>query len=1313
MAVTYNFDTKYYEQKVEGATDETGYRIVIGNKSGDVDAASTQLELMSPGMSLRWQGGDDLAKNSTMGGSLSFTAVLTDAQLATWESYMNHVEGDVFALFFNTDSATAEPYWYGHLLPESVTIRVENDRHLMDVEFTDGLSQLKFIEWVDDNDGLPYEGFKTLRYYLHELLAKLPAYHAYKDYVTNVLGNDRLEIVRAIAWPEPNHDDNGTQRLYNDRDTKLDNFRVRAATFNKPKKQQNRVRELESALEYFSAGDVLEDICKAFGATACLYGSCLTVACRLDVAWYGGSSVLQHQYWYQPSTASYPGTSGAGANSNPFRSFGDLAIGTAENKYHVAAGATKTHTVPVRRVDITHEEGGSDNLYADGFFLNPSISFINYDSAQSLQSLVNSGMNPLGALRKDKFFDFQAPDNNSTGVVNLPVYQYPANASGYLGFPSRTETDLEYQSGENLRLTFGGSARFFARNALNLLPSNYFKKVHIGATLIIRVRLQLTTTTGTGYRLSRPVKTHALSGGSPDFITIDNVQQYFDSSTNDFFNQDKEYFRKLYGDMVWLKDNASNYEDDGWFEIIVPHGDNENSGEGYGSTITPLTQPYGGQVIYAPIGTKIKGDDNGVGVVLEESTDDETLLQYFREDINLSLPYGNAAGSDVLDFETFFFEMGAQEYEPSTGPREASGGGATGTWEGDLPLWKSAKADGTAYAGRYDGDAGEHLTRPDYIHFTGMRVTVGDGSESSDLTTKATGTNGYEIVNLGSSRIGSRKRYGTQHVSGVVGVKKKTGDAEGAFADPVVYIDTIQWRGHRAGDFGSPGFLGSSILTTDYDSIHRYVAESYLNIFGKSRMVYNLKLISKDSSMRSLQTPLSVVQTTALSDGGSTRLYLQPLSYRWTLNDGVQGSFLVSRQARDLSTVTSDEGRPIRGGGGIVGIGTGVDGVAPALESKFVTDTITVDVDTGDVTGIAVKSGATLFTASTISDFSTAVAAVSEVATNTLKTSFPGFGTGAGTALEGTTDTLGDISGLGSVLRTDGSGTAVEGIKEHANQLTLVADSTIPGQTGSKRFTIQDFFTAIVTSGLEEADSGGFVDIADYVGATSGVVGDFNDDGQVGSADLLQFLILYGQIFEGDNGAFANSYLQIQSNSQTVNFPDTTARTLTWSNSNVPANLVVQSGVSINILDASDEIEFVSGATTQYPITAWTHKRVILRSGGTQSNQLDFLTVTVTFPSTAINIGVSIKALKADGTEAQPEAVELMGVVFVGPANTGRIIGFSSLVGLNKWTSSTDLSDPLIEKVRVSIFAQPVDNSDVLCNVSLKNVRIGLESVSS
>lgn len=1230
MAVSYNFDTKYYEQVVEGTINRHGYRIVIGDKTGTVTDASTELELVSPGMTLEWQGGQDLAKNSIMGSALSFTAILTDDQLDTWEDYMSSLtEGDVFALFFNIDSDDAEPYWYGHLLPESVVIRVENERHLMDVTFTDGLGGLRGKEWVDDDDGEPYEGNKTLLYWLHEIIKKLPAHEAYKDYVTNELSQDRLEIIRTIAWPEPNYEDSG-QVLYNDRDTKLDHLRVRAATFNKPKKQQNRVRELEAPLEYFNAGDVLEDICKAFGATACLYEGRLVVACRLDIAFYGGNSALRYDYWVQPSTGLYPGVPGTGSDSNPKRAFSQEKIQNAEDKFYIKAGATKGFTVPVNRVDLTHEEGGSDWLYANGYFLNPDISYINYDDASQF---ADSNTSPGGlilldtnGMRKDIFYDFQAPNALQGDAVTLPFYKYPASATDYMGFPSHAETNLEYQSGENIRLTFGGSAKFFQRNALNLLSTSLFKKIHIGATLIVRVRVQFTTTANVGYRLSRTVHTHALTDGSPDFITIDNVATHFDSTNGVFVNSDFEYFRKLYNDIEWIKDDDPNYDADGWFEIIVPHGDNENSGEGYGSSIIPLTEEYDGQVSYAPIGTVLQGDNDGPGVILDPSDDNQTFLQYFREDINVQLPYGNAAGTSVLDFEDFYFEMGAQEYQGRTGPR--GNGAATGVWEGDIPLWRSAEADGSGGSSRYSG-SGVYLTRPDYIHFTGMRVAVGDGSETSDITTKATGGDGYEIVNLGSSRIGSRSSYVNNHVSGTIHAAKKDTSAEGDFTDPEELTDKLQWRGHRAGDFAN------ALPTTDYDSLHRYVCESYLQLFGKSRPVYSFSMRPKDSSERALKSPLHVVQTTTLSDD-DTRRYLQPLRYSWTLNDGVSGNFIQVKAARDLSTILHDEGRAIKGYGGIIGMPTGVDVIGQVQDSKKVTN---FDLDV--------------------------------------------------------------------LIDANGESKPNIAIKDNPDDIVIAAKSSISGYEGTYKFTLEDFFTGIVQSGITQLTNDGYGVEGDYVGTTSGILGDFNNDNAVGTADLLEFLALYGSAYSQESDLFQPSSIRLSGDPETIiTADDSGIITLEWAQANTSQALPGSN--AITILDDSNEIQFSSGSGL--PLSSFPNKKAGMQF---YSSSAIAFKVRTYIAGARVNFYAIVKAYDNLDSLLTTENVLMNTITISQPGQYNNLTKLSFGDALQIMTATGLLEDPDITKIRVSFGVEKDNGAAERFDVKISDVLIKLAQGAS
>ena len=105
---------------------------------------------------------------------------------------------------------------------------------------------------------------------------------------------------------------------------------------------------------------------------------------------------------------------------------------------------------------------------------------------------------------------------------------------------------------------------------------------------------------------------------------------------------------------------------------------------------------------------------------------------------------------------------------------------------------------------------------------------------------------------------------------------------------------------------------------------------------------------------------------------------------------------------------------------------------------------------------------------------------------------------------------------LDVLVDADGNTKPANAIKDNAEDITLVAKSDISGQEGTYKFTLDDFFTGIVQSGLGEAIDNGYGDAATYTGTTSGILGDFNDDGGVGSADLLTFLSLFGNQFSGD-----------------------------------------------------------------------------------------------------------------------------------------------------------------------------------------------------
>lgn len=963
MAVEHIFDTTYFARrgdKASAAYASNDYRVIIGSNSGTVSVTNTsELEIYDPGLKLTWDGDQDRFTNAIMGATLSFTSRMDNAQLTTWEQMLDLPEGDVFCLFFNDEDGA--PYWYGHLVIEDCSIRVEAEYHRVDITFTDGLAALRGEPWRDDNTDLPYSGFKKLSFYLREIINKLPGFAAYKDYVLNYLSESSIPMIREIGLPlAVICEDGEPDYVYDETDYIFDKCRVRADSFNVPKKQVDRIRELEAAQDFMNTADVLEDICKTFGATACIFDGFLNIACRHDIATTGGYLVFAGKYSYNPNTDSW--TLATGGYSSVTRHFVD-------NFVEFRAGAVRKRTLPIAQVNLTHEEGGSDYLAAFGYFLNPNISYVDLDGAIFYQQLLQSsgssgpmsvtqGSNTIDGNRHDLFLNFRnsADYESGTPVVDLPFYKYPADRTGYLGFEPSTMDDLELSSGEAIRLNFGGNAKFTHQTTVDATPDEL-----VGSVLIARFRVQFTTTDDVGYRLSRTVHTHVDSNGSQDFIRInlgagDNVDKYF--------------FRKLYNDLEWLKDDHADYEDDGWFEVIVPHGDSDNSGDTWGATIHTLTQEYDGQLSYAPIGTKIQGDNDGAGVILTGAgAGSGTWHHWFRDIIDFELPYGD--NDATLSFEEFYIEMGFSMFRANNGPRpntSAQGGQGNFTeWSNENPTWRSENADGSGGVGTAPSTNLTYSRSPDYIHMTGLRVTQGDGSESSDLVTKITGGDGYEILNIGSSRLGSRVGYGNPHINNILELQKKDGSGSGDFVSPETFWQYCKWMGHRGDEI-------SAISNEKYDSLHAYVAESFLQIFGQTVAYYSLSIKPKNitggtNDYEMLKNPFMCLVTNQLRDEKDESEVLMPLSYSWTMNEGVQGDFLVVGSTRSLSTTSIDYagGRPNRGVGGIVGLPTGVDVIRPVFQSRNVTNNISIDADTGQVTGITVNTGSTVFDADKVS----------------------------------------------------------------------------------------------------------------------------------------------------------------------------------------------------------------------------------------------------------------------------------------------------------------------------------------------------------
>lgn len=905
MAINTIFEGTYGERGSGGE-----YTLRIGTLSGDVTpiaASERRFDIYEPGLSIDWKTGREFL-SPVVGSALRFTASLREAQLSKWEQLLDLPEGDVYAFVFNGDGPAfvqSDLMWFGHLLVESCIIKIEQDITHFSCEFTDGLGSLRGVEYRDQ-DGELYLGQNTTAYYIKEVLSKLPGVQAMAATFTG-----SISLFNETGFPYYEAEtSNGNFYKFPVGSPVLEKTRINADTFNIPKKDSNRIRELDVPRQYFNCKDVLEDICLAFGATIALQNGRFQVVCRTtDALFEGTSGMKSNLYLWTPSTGALVSVSDSATSYN---------IGNITKGRYYLEGATKSRMMPYSEAVLDHEEGGSDSIYVSGLYRN---------TIPQLWNANTQAIDTIGGARFDRRYDYQ-----TTAAVGEPYdyiwRKYPHNPALYTGFDPQTIDNLELTSGQELRFQFRGHMRAQTPpNAILQTISDPLQAPHVGCTAIIRARIQFTDTDGESYRLSRTVFTHMVTNGVPDYISIDSVSVW-DSYLQLFNDVEREYYRKLYNELEWVHQDDPGY-DDAWYELMVPHGDTVDDGDGWGSTMHALTEQYGSQVGYAPIGTEIQGDISGAGVILQGSNDDGTFLQYFKEDVRFQLPQN--ALDENISFESLYVEWGAEEWEWNDGPRRNDG--VVGE-----PMWKSASYGNLDGFIKYSG-SGAFVKHPEFLYFATTRICAGDGSNTSNILTRVGGGYGYESANLGGTRLGSRLTYFNYHAAGTVFGNVR----DSATTWSTEYKDKLRWRPHNPEDatYGAGG-------SVTYDSLHAAVCTEYLQIFGESCEMISGTAISKDGSHIG---PIGLFEcfTTDQLDG-TVSYKLLPIDMSWSLYGGCRFSALVIGKARYAGVEEYIEDKRPMKGGGRVHDKPGYGSVSVAFEGAGVQDEI--DGVVGDITDI-------------------------------------------------------------------------------------------------------------------------------------------------------------------------------------------------------------------------------------------------------------------------------------------------------------------------------------------------------------------------
>jgi len=228
-------------------------------------------------------------------------------------------------------------------------------------------------------------------------------------------------------------------------------------------------------------------------------------------------------------------------------------------------------------------------------------------------------------------------------------------------------------------------------------------------------------------------------------------------------------------------------------------------------------------------------------------------------------------------------------------------------------------------------------------------------------------------------------------------------------------------------------------------------------------------------------------------------------------------------------------------------------------------------------------------------------------------------------------------------------------------------------------------FTGIVQAGLDEAVNDGFATEADYQGATSGLLGDFDDDGAVTVSDLLTFLSLFGDIYESDEDLFSASSIYVRcDDDQFVAVDSGNKTTLTFASEDAVGAVPGTNGINVNASD--NNIEFVSG--TGLPITSWPTKvaKILNDAPG------HMFEVKTSFPDQAFDFIQVVKTYNAQ--DVLVDTIEhLLGTFTVDNA-TGLDDSIPvTTIAISFQQSLELISDQTVTRIQVSVAVQAANGS--------------------
>jgi len=256
-----------------------------------------------------------------------------------------------------------------------------------------------------------------------------------------------------------------------------------------------------------------------------------------------------------------------------------------------------------------------------------------------------------------------------------------------------------------------------------------------------------------------------------------------------------------------------------------------------------------------------------------------------------------------------------------------------------------------------------------------------------------------------------------------------------------------------------------------------------------------------------------------------------------------------------------------------------------------------------------------------------------------------------------------------------------------------------------RKVTFDDIAGAVTVDAINTVIAGGGGDVATFTGSTSGVFGDLNDDGSVSTADLLQFLTVYGQpptlvYDDGEVDLTACPTTTVNNDTGGAYFDPSTGIESDLDQLEISNPTVSQGAFTVNVDTTNDKITISEGSGVNWNSFANKAIKVVAITTGTRfvsevalAFGAPWLRVRTYNPSSVL---INSSWIQLTGYAAADDAGQ----------NVDQTVTEDILIGGSNNSNGIDLSNTNVDSVEIEVYFNDV--SGFVSTAEIENLTLEL-----